>query len=310
MPTKRKRLNLITEVSLWVLLSSTYLPFQQSQFSLLSNSFAKAGWETALCFEGKKTHHIYLTNLRKNWAPTSHSMGTSSVPTNTPGNTKPSGKRWEFAILGRQHFSEMLLVGPRYLCEEFQQRCQWDGPAGKALALQTWWPEFSPWNPGKIRFWKQTYIFLALLEGEEARKSPDSFPGHADRVCSAETDRSERACLKQGEWRKTKSQELFSDPNREAMACKCPHSHANKNKGKLIWQTPTVKKYCSQAQTGSGIILLYAVNISCSHWLIIRLIWPITRQNSARRESQTENTGRKKGGEKRDASSCQRNKMY
>lgn len=38
-----------------------------------------------------------------------------------------------------------------------------------------------------------------------------------------------------------------------------------------------------------GIILLYAVSMYCCHWLI-KLIWPIARENKAKGESQTANS--------------------
>ena len=51
-------------------------------------------------------------------------------------------------------------------------------------------------------------------------------------------------------------------------------------------------------KTACGIILLYAVNVHYSPWLIIKSIWPIARQNKVRWENHTENTERKKGRER------------
>ena len=44
---------------------------------------------------------------------------------------------------------------------------------------------------------------------------------------------------------------------------------------------------------------MYAVNMYYSHCLVIKLIWPIARQNKAMQENQTENIERKKGGVRR-----------
>ena len=54
---------------------------------------------------------------------------------------------------------------------------------------------------------------------------------------------------------------------------------------------------------------LYAVNMSYYHWFIKNLIWPIARQNIARREIQRE-IEREKGQSLGGASSYQRSKMW